>query len=781
MADRQKTLANIAKFCREALRRDKAGRELAQALGLHDEQVLERFQVGYGNGSLLRAIPSKGGVRDLLSEIGLLTKDGQEAAQGCLVVPVTDPQENVTGFVAVAPDGRESRFPAGLPYYGVNWRAFQESAVIFTESAGRALLYAQAGLAAVPVGAELAPEERAFIERYKPQKAYLAAELPEVLRLLQKLEVPCYRLALQLPATAEQVAEAIQKAEPFGARLGPDTIARVDEDGVSFECGQRRYELRELGPGELDRLRVRLRAQNGERFYLDTLDLYAGRSRAAFARSAAGLFGVSEAAIEGDLGSMIRKLEAMRAARRAEAQGDEGRYVMTPDEEAEALDFLKQSDLLARIVKDLEALGYVGEETSKKIGYLITISRKLDSPLCGVVISRAGAGKSRLMEVLAELVPPEDLVSYTRITPQALYYAENRSFKNKLMVSGEDEGLLGSDYAMRELISSKRIRLAAPVKDTNSGKMKTVEYEVEGPIALLFSTTQPAIHYENATRCFTLSLDESADQTREIHLAQRLGRTAEGLTRADARRELRRLHRNAQRMLKSLAVVNPFALELTFPTNRLEYRREHEKYLSLIEAVAFLRQHQKPVKKLPRDGRELEYVEVEIADIEEANRLMAEVLGTRAEELARPSRELLRLVRQMAEEKARELEIEPRAFRFNRRDIREYTGWSDNQIKAHIGQLEELEYLLVSKGERGRMYRYELAFEGPEKDRKKLPGLTDTAKLAAKVGKLGMVGNGWVPHAQPDSAGKSNGTKVESWKVGQKAGRAHTPAQTNGK
>src|ERR1019366_6563227 len=122
-----------------------------------------------------------------------------------------------------------------------------------------------------------------------------------------------------------------------------------------------------------------------------------------------------------------------------------------------------------------------GEEINKKIGYLITVSRKLQSPLCGVIISRAGAGKSRLLEVLAELVPPEDLVSYTRITPQALYYADNRSFKNKLMVSGEDEGLSGLDYALRELISAKRIRLAAPVKDSNTGKMKTVEYEVEGP------------------------------------------------------------------------------------------------------------------------------------------------------------------------------------------------------------------------------------------------------------------------------------------------------------
>jgi hypothetical protein len=708
-AAKQKALANIAKFYRETLRREKPGRELAAALGIHDAQVLERFQAGYANGALLRAIPSKGGVRDALLEVGLLAKDGQEAAQGSLVIPAMDQHENVLGFVAVAQDLAERRIPASLPLYRLNWEVLKEKAVIFTGSALQMLHFAQLDYDnAVPVAAELAEDEREFIEKHRPEKAYLTAELPELLRFLQKLEVPCYRLAVQFPATHDQVERAMKRAEPIGQKLGPDAVVRVTDDAIRFECGQRRYELRELSPGEVDRLRVRLKAEAEGRFHLDTLDLYAGRSRAGFARSAAPILGVSDSAIEGDLCLMIRKLEAIRAARRAEAGATDGRYVMTPDEEAEAREFLKKVDLLDQVAKDLEIMGYVGEEANKKIAYLITVSRKLDNPLCGVIMSRAGAGKSRLMESLAELVPPEDLVSYTRITPQALYYAENRSFKHKLMVSGEDEGLLGSDYAMRELISSKRIRLAAPVKDTATGKMKTVEYEVEGPIALLFSTTQPAIHYENATRCFMLSLDESADQTARIMQFQRQRKTLEGVMRSLEGRALRRVHRNAQRFLRPLLVVNPYAEGLSFAPHRIESRREYEKYLSLIEAIAFLKQHQREIKRLAAEGGELEYVEVTKDDIAEANKLMGEALGDQGDELSRPSRQLLELIRKMVQERARELEIDPRAFQFNRRDIREYTGWSDNQIKAHIKRLEELEQLAVKAGERGKMYRYQL-------------------------------------------------------------------------
>ena len=712
--NRAQLLANVAKLYREALRRDKAGRALAAKLGLHDEQVLERFQVGYANGSMLRAIPSKGGIRDALTEFGLIDPAGKELADGCLVIPALDQHENVTGFVMVAPDGKEIRCPASLPLYGLNWEAFKEKTVVFVDSGLKALLYTQAGLNAVPVSAELAEEERAFIERYRLDKAYLAAELPETLRLLQKLEVPCYRLTLTLPATVGQMAQAVETAEPIGERMAPDVLVRVAGDLLRFECGGRKYELRELAPGEDDRLRVRLRAQSAAAFHLDTLDLYAGRSRAGFARAAAPLLGVTSSAVEGDLCLMIRKLEAIRAARKVEAGAKDGRYVMTPDEEAEALAFLKQPDLMERIVQDLGAMGYVGEEANKKIGYLITISRKLDSPLCGVIISRAAAGKSRLMEVLAELVPPEDLVSYTRITPQALYYAASRSFKNKLMVSGEDEGLWGSDYALRELISSKKIRLAAPVKDTATGKMKTVEYEVEGPIALLFSTTQPAIHYENATRCFTLTLDESAEQTERVMRFQLARKSLDGFVRSLEGRELRRLHRNAQRLLRPLYVVNPLAEVMRFASNRIESRREHEKYLSLIEAIAFLKQHQRPVKRLPHGGRELEYIEVTPEDIAEADRLMAEAVGEQGSELSGPSQKLLQLVSKMVQERSRALEIEPAAFQFNRRDIREYTGWSDNQIKAHIKRLEELQHLIVRAGDRGKMYRYELGQESPK-------------------------------------------------------------------
>ena len=62
------------------------------------------------------------------------------------------------------------------------------------------------------------------------------------------------------------------------------------------------------------------------------------------------------------------------------------------------------------MARDVDALGYVGEETNKRLLYLVAVSRKLDDPLSAIVLSQSGAGKSGLTEVIERLCPPEDVV-----------------------------------------------------------------------------------------------------------------------------------------------------------------------------------------------------------------------------------------------------------------------------------------------------------------------------------------------------------------------------------
>lgn len=147
------------------------------------------------------------------------------------------------------------------------------------------------------------------------------------------------------------------------------------------------------------------------------------------------------------------------------------------------------------------------------------------------------------------------------------------------------------------------------------------------------------------------------------------------------------------------------------------------KYLTLIRSIALLHQYQRDIKRVQRNGKTLEYIEVEPQDIELANQLAHEVLGRTLDELPPQTRKLLSLIYDWVKQSCDSEKIAQRDFRFSRRDVREFTGWSDGQLKIHCRRLEELEYLLVHRGGRGQSMVYELLYNRSDADGKHLMGL----------------------------------------------------------
>jgi hypothetical protein len=172
-----------------------------------------------------------------------------------------------------------------------------------------------------------------------------------------------------------------------------------------------------------------------------------------------------------------------------------------------------------------------------------------------------------------------------------------------------------------------------------------------------------------------------------------------------------RRHWNFQRLLKTLAVVNPFAGQLTYSDDRLQSRRDQPKYLNLINAVAFLRQMQKTVRS--HNGRE--YVEVDEADLKLANELAEEILAPSLDDLNRVSRDLLAQIGRMVEERRAEQADADRGTRpkledihFTRRDIRGYTGWPHTRVARYLKQLVDMELVVPHSGRAGWRYVYTL-------------------------------------------------------------------------
>ena len=410
--------------------------------------------------------------------------------------------------------------------------------------------------------------------------------------------------------------------------------------------GPRDYRIRGLQKNaSLEVLKVNLRLICAERFYLDTLDFYRAKDREAFIRAAAAETLLEPDLIKRDLGQLLLALEQAQEQRiQAALQPQKVTIEMAAKEEKAALQLLQNPDLLQRILTDFDACGIVGEATNKLTGYLACVSRQLDRPLAVIIQSTSAAGKSTLMESILAFIPEEARIKYSAMTGQSLYYLGETDLKHKILAIVEEEGAEKASYALKLLQSEGELTIASTGKD-EQGRMKTEEYHVEGPVMIFLTTTAVDIDEELLNRCLVLTVDESREQTKAIHDLQREAETFAGLKRKVEREQILQVHRNAQRLLQPLHVVNPYAQQLTFLSDRTRTRRDHVKYLTLIRSIALLHQKQRPLKE--KDG--LHYIEVTLQDIAAANTLAHEVLGRSLDELPPQTRRLLEQLKAMVE------------------------------------------------------------------------------------------------------------------------------------
>ena len=88
------------------------------------------------------------------------------------------------------------------------------------------------------------------------------------------------------------------------------------------------------------------------------------------------------------------------------------------------------------------------------------------------------------------------------------------------------------------------------------------------------------------------------------------------------------------------------------------------------------------------------------------------------------------IIDEMVSKECNQLEIDRSEYRFSRRQVREYCGWGNTQVKIHFKRLEEMEYLIVHRGKRGLTFEYELLYDGNGKDGSRfIMGLIDVDQL----------------------------------------------------
>jgi hypothetical protein len=533
------------------------------------------------------------------------------------------------------------------------------------------------------------------------------------------------------------IQTGVDAATPIKPKPLADNVKTVKKGhDIEMTIGNRSYRIRGLAKNQtFDVMKVNLRVMTDNWYHVDNLDLYNARHRTTFINTAADELQLKADILKKDLGKVLLKLEDLQDEQINKTLEPKKQEIkLTEKEREEALALLKDPHLFDRINSDFAKCGYVGEQNNRLLGYLAATSRKLDEPLAIIVQSATAAGKTALMKTILNFMPAEERVQYSAVTGQSLFYMTETNLKHKILAIVEEEGAENAGYALKLLQSEGELTIASTGRDS-SGEFVTKEYHVQGPVMVFLTTTNIEIDEELLNRCIVLVVDEDRAQTRAIHDQQRMNETLEGQLMKTGRQDIIKLHQNAQRLLKPIIIANNFAPRLTFPDHCTRTRRDHMKYLVLIRTSAFIHQYQRPIKTAMKDGRPHRYIEVTLDDVDLANRLANDVLGRSLDELPPQTRKLLLLIDEMVTKACKEQATERCDYRFTRRMIREYTGWGNTQLKAHLKRLEDMEYLLTYRGGRGQQFVYELMYNGEGRDGSLFfPGLIDVEKLKKKDG-----------------------------------------------
>jgi len=355
------------------------------------------------------------------------------------------------------------------------------------------------------------------------------------------------------------------------------------------------------------------------------------------------------------------------------------------------IEILKQSDVLNEIGKLIEQSGIVGEENSRLLLFIIASSYKTKSPLHAIVQGSSGSGKTHLISKIADLIPQEDVLRFTRITESSLYNWGEYELVNKLLIIEDLDGLKEEAmFAMRELISNQRLSSSVSIKD-KKGNIKSTKKEVKGVFSSLSATTKGEIYEDNMSRSFLLAVDESQEQSRRIieYQNKKYAGEIEPKHQDKARNQLQQIVRN----LKSYEVINPYATKLELPEEVHKIRRLNEMFQSIVKQITIINQQNRALKN--------DKLITQIEDLQQATEVLFESIILKVDELDGS-------LRQFFERLKKHLKTQEKDF--TQREIRQAFNISKSQIHRYLQSLLELEYIRQIGGFANKGLKYKVDY-----------------------------------------------------------------------
>ncbi|OFY98190.1 MAG: hypothetical protein A3K10_12730 [Bacteroidetes bacterium RIFCSPLOWO2_12_FULL_31_6] len=559
------------------------------------------------------------------------------------------------------------------------------------------------------------------VEKYTEE---LKEQLPTV--KFSKLELPCKDVNETLQAHDENIfihlletRMLLSKVEAMDLFFSTEKATEKKEELESLQFSQSTKTLNCSNPEQLqyntnellitllggislqnlDRLRVTIYMRrnphiNAAYSIRQNIDLYQDDLVEKFIRRSAEKLELSTSLISKAIAELTEELEQYRLLQIENKKVKTNKIKeLTAIEKQAAINYLSKADLMQRTLDDLGKTGIVGEELNRLIMYLVMTSRKRETPINILSLGSSGIGKTHLQEKVSECIPEEDKHEITVMSENAFYYFGQEELKHKLLLIEDLDGAESVLYPLRELQSKKKLSKTVTLKDSK-GNLKTITVMVEGPISVSGCTTRENVYEDNANRSFLIYIDESKEQDSKVMAYQRL--LSAGMINKAEEKEQQEQFKNQQRILRSIKVRNPYAPMLCIPESILKPRRTNAHYLEFIEAITFYHQYQRPIKIDPYTGEK--YIETSLEDIEWANKLMAEILIRKADELTGACRNFFEKIKDYLQKEKKES--------FYSKALRSHLRISSSTLNRYLIELCRNGYLKITGGN-----KYKTGFE----------------------------------------------------------------------
>lgn len=450
-----------------------------------------------------------------------------------------------------------------------------------------------------------------------------------------------------------------------------------------------------FGVSDFDHMKITLVVEGKEqRKSRQKLDLYEDKQVEKVSRVAANKLGLNAELVELDLQLLTDELEVYREELHLNTMKKEEKKIEVPQAmRSKCLDFLKKKNLLQRINKMIGQSGITGEENNRILLFVVASSFKMKHTLHALVQGSSGSGKTRLLQIISQMMPPEEVKKYTRVTDSSFYNQPEYYFKNKLLCFEDIDGLKEDALlAVRELQSNEILITSTSVKDEH-GRISGGERIVRGPIASISCTTKAEIYEDNISRCFVVAVDESkAQNLRVIEYQNNKSAGAIDGKKEEANREFLQ---NVIRLLQPLEVINPFANKIKLPEDAHKIRRLNELYQSFVRQITLLNQFQ---RKQDAHGRLI----TEKEDLKMACEILFESIVLKVDELDGSLRQFFERLKKYVEKLGEDYE-------FTRREVRQEMRVSEAQMRRYVNTLLQMEYL-QQRGFANRGYRYKISY-----------------------------------------------------------------------